>query len=199
MPDTTPNGMAPVFAGWNVWSLYQSTDPDDSFFDAAMHIGLGLDRLLQIWVEDKIKTEAPGTAVADPANPAALRGDQIQIIPSPGTLPVLLNRLEQAPELAGVTHLGKPDASGTLQLRFVRFFNRGAPSVLPWPHDQNYLLESVYQPSAQNPLTNSPAPSSLGGAASDAAAAIGHGLETLAWVAGGAAALLLLVQLTRSR
>lgn len=194
---TTPIGFAPIFTGWNVWSLYQSTDPDEGFFDSAMHLGLGLDRLLQIWVEDQIKDNAPGTAVADPANPAALRGDQIQILPGAGSLHVLLNRLEQAPELAGVTHLGKPGASGTLQLRFVRFFNRGTESVLPWPHDPNYLLESVFQPSPSNPLTNSPRPGSLGGGLDDAARAIGHGLETLAWVAGGAAAILLLVNLTR--
>lgn len=193
----TPVGFAPVFPGWNVWSVYQSTDPDNSIFGDIMNAGMSLDRQLQVWVENEIKDNAPGTAVADPANPAALRGDQIQIVPGAGSLAVAFNRREQLPEFAGDLHLGKAGTQGNAPLRFVRFFNRGVASVMPWPRDQNYILESVFQPSSTNPITNAPAPSSLGGAATDAANAIGNGLETIAWIAGGAAVLLILMNLRR--
>jgi hypothetical protein len=155
----TPAGFAPVFPGWNVWDVWQASDPS---FDL-MNLGLALERQAQIWIEDKLKDEAPGVAVADPANPLALRGDQIQIIPAATGLERAVLRAE-VPGLEGAQQVG---ATGTPAIRrTVRFYNRGASAVLPWPHDGDYLLETVYQPSATNPITSGAAPSSLAGAAS---------------------------------
>jgi hypothetical protein len=155
-----------VFAGWNVWDVWQASDPS---FDL-MALGLSLERQAQIWIENKLQDEAPGVAVADPANPLALRGDQIQIIPPVTGLERAALRAE-VPGLEGAQQVG---ATGTPALRrTVRFYNRGSAAVLPWPHDGDYLLETVYQPSATNPVTSGAAPSSLAGAAStvgDAAA-----------------------------
>ena len=192
--DTRPAGFAPVFAGWNVWDVWQSQDPIQGIGGAILNAGLSLDRQLRIWVEDSVQDGAPGVAVADPANPAALKGDQVQIIPNSGGLAAAATRSE-VPELAGALQLGHQDSAALK--RTVRFFNRGDRSVLPWPHDANYVLDAVYVPSSQSPITNAGPPSSLGGAASNAANAIGHGLETLAWVGAGIGILLVLANLRR--
>ncbi len=191
----TPEGFAPIFAGWNVWSMYQATKPDLSIFSEVWQAGESPDRRLQIWVENLLK-DAPGASVADPLNPAALRGDQIQLIPSPGTLKIAATRAD-VPQAAIITHLGEDDASGTLTPRFLRFFNRGAETTLPWPIDKNFLLDVVYQPDASNPVTSAPAPSSLGSTASS----IGDSLGEVAKVASygiGAFVVFKLVQLFRS-
>jgi hypothetical protein len=146
---------------------------------------------LRIAVENWIKDNAPGAAVADPANPAALRGDQVQIIPSAGTLEALQTRGE-IPEFAGAVQVG--DADSRAKLRVVRFFNRGVPAVVPWMHDANMLLDTVYAPSSANPITNAPAPDSLAGAAG----AAGETLKTVAIVVGGVAAAALLVALLQA-
>ena len=44
----TPAGFAPVFAGWNVWSVWQKNDLDIEIGS----IGLDADRRLRVWVED---------------------------------------------------------------------------------------------------------------------------------------------------
>lgn len=191
-----PAGFVPVFAGWNVWDVWQADDPDVSVLSWLWDLGVSHDRELQIWVEDAIKTGAPGAAVADPANPLALRGDQVQIIPHPAGLIVGMTRAE-IPALAGALQVGTESSKATL--RTVRFFNRGTVAVLPWPHDRNFVLDAVYVPSPSNPITNAPAPSSLGGVASEAANAVGHGLEVLAWVVGGAALLVALSKLGKGR
>lgn len=189
-----PSGFAPVFAGWNVWDVWHSNDPIQGIGGAIMNAGLSLERQLRIWVEDAVQDGAPGVAVADPANPAALKGDQVQLLPNPGGLAVAATRSE-VPELAGALQIGEQGSEATKTT--VRFFNRGAAAVLPWPHDQNYVVDAVFEPSTTNPVTNAEPPSSLGGAASSAANAIGHGIETLAWVAGGVGLLLLLANLRR--
>lgn len=194
---SVPAGFAPVFAGWNVWDLYQADEPDESILGSIWHAGESQDRLLRVWVEDNLRDNAPGTAVADPANPTALSGDPVQPIPSAGGLVPLVTR-SSVPTLAGALQLGTADS--TAALHTVRFYNRGAASVMPWPHDGNFVLDAVYTPSASNPITNAPAPTTLAGSASAAADAIGHGLETLAWVAAGAAAVFILLKLAgRSR
>jgi hypothetical protein len=184
----TPKGFAPVFAGWNVWDIWQSDDPP---FDLLM-VGLDLERQLRIHVENQIKDNAPGAAVADPANPLALRGDQIQIIPSAEGLAIETSRAD-VPELAGVVNLGG-DANSKAILRTVRFFNRGTEAVLPWVHEPGYLLENVYTPSATNPITSGPRPGSLAGAASDAERAVEKAVTALLWVGGGVAAAVLIAK-----
>jgi hypothetical protein len=157
------DGFAPIFPGWNVWDVWQSED-SVGVLDAIMTLGLSLDRQLQIWTEDTIKDGAPGVAVADPLNPAALRGDQIQLIPSPNGLAILATRAD-LPELGGAVQLGEEGSKA--RKRTLRFYNRGTAALLPWAHDENYLLDVVYQPSASNPITNGEAPSSLGGVATE--------------------------------
>lgn len=182
-----PPGYAPIFPEWNVWQIWQADDPT---FDL-MTVGLSLDRQLRIFVENTIADGAPGAAVSDPANPFALRGEQAQIIPAVTGLEVARTRAE-VPEFAGATQLGKADS--TAKLRTVRFWNRGAATVVPWPHDSDHLLDTVFVPSASNPVTSAEQPGSLAGAVSSAADTAG---TTLKIVGIGAAALLLVVLLTR--
>lgn len=186
----TPEGFAQIFPGWNVWSVWGSDDPNQGLTGTLMNTGLSLERQLRIWVEDTIKDGAPGAAVADPMNPGALRGDQIQIIPSPGGLEVFANR-ESIPSLAGALQLGEEGSKALLYI--VRFFNRGQEAVLPWPHDENYLLESIFRPSADNQITSGPAPSSLAGTATEAGKAVSGVVKTVAIVAGVAAGIGLIV------
>jgi hypothetical protein len=174
---TTPAGFAPVFAGWNVWDVWQADDPTFS----VMNVGLPLERQLRVWVEDQIKDHAAGAAVADPLNPAALRGEQIQPIPKVAGLQPVLTR-GSIPELAGALDVGSKGSGATL--RTVRFFNRGADSVLPWPHDENYVLDTVYQPDTANPVTSGEAPGSLAGAATAAGDAAMKVITVVAVVAG---------------
>jgi hypothetical protein len=185
----TAPGFAPVFVGWNVWDIWQSDDPPFS----VLNVGLDLERQLRIYVENQIKDNAPGAAVADPLNPAALRGDQIQIIPRVEGLEFERTRAD-VPELAGSVNLGGGDDAKAL-LRTVRFFNRGIESALPWPHGDGYLLENVYKPDPKNPVTGAPQPGSLGGAASEGAAAVGKAVTALVWIGGGIAAAVVLAKL----
>lgn len=188
-------GFAQLFPGWNVWELWQSQDPIEGIGDAVLNAGLSLERQLRIWVEDWIKEHAPAAAVADPANPFALKGAQVEIIPNPGGLELLQTRAD-VPGLAGAMQLGKQGSQG---LKFtVRFFNRGAETAVAWPHDDNYLLEAVYQPSSSNPITSGAAPSSAGGIATDVAAGVTSTLKVVAIVGGVALGAVLLIQILQS-
>lgn len=190
----TPAGFAPVFPGWNVWDVWQADTPDQNVLGSIWTAGESEDRLLQVWVENELADNAPGVSVSDPLNPAALKGDQVQIIPSAQGLTAAATRAS-IPEIAGTLQLGTADS--TARERTVRFYNRGSASVLPWPHDQNFVVDSVYTPSTTNPITSAPAPSSLAGAAGQATAALGHVVEVLAWGAGAIAAALLVSKLLR--
>lgn len=188
----TPAGFVPIFQGWNVWSVWAADDPKEGVLGTIWTLGESNERKLQVWIEDRIKDGALGAAVADPANPAALRGDQIQIIPSSGTLSTDPAQNPNRP--AGeVPKLGDTDKPTTL--KFVRFFNRGNSAVMPWPADQNYELAAVYDPSASNPITDAVAPSSLGGALTS----VGSGLETTIKYAGIGLGAYLLLQLFRGK
>ncbi len=184
-------GFAPIFEGWNVWDVWQADDPTFS----VMTVGESLDRQLQVWVEDQIKDNAPGSAVADPANPLALRGAQIQIIPKVTGLEVAAARGD-IPQLAGAAQLGSTGSKATL--RTVRFWNRGTATSLPWPHDENYMLEEVYTPSSSSSVTNAPQPGSLAGSASAAADAAATGLKVLAIGAGVALGVVVIASLVNS-
>jgi hypothetical protein len=173
---TAPAGFAPIFAGWNVWDVWQATDPTFQ----VMMAGLTLDRRLKIWVENETKA-APGVAIADPANPAALVGDQIQIIPKVEGLELARSR-GAVLEHAGAHQIGS-SGSG-VALRTVRFFNRGTPGALPWPNDENDLLENVWEPSESNAVTNAPQPSSLGGLATELSEGAKTALKVVAIGAG---------------
>lgn len=190
-----PQGYAIVFPGWNVWSIWQAREPDHSLTDALLYAGVPLDRQLRIWVEDKLEA-TPGVAVRDTLNIGDLRGDRVQILPNAGTLKPALTRAN-IPELAGSVHLGKPDARGTLERpTVVRFYNRGQEAVLPWPHDKNYLLDTIYQPSESNALTNAPEPGSI---AAGAGTALKSAAKIVAIVAGVGVGVGLLIALTNAR
>ncbi len=179
---TTPAGFAPVFPGWNVWDVWQAQDPILGIGGAIMNAGLSLERQLRIWVEDQVKDNAPDANLADPANPAALKGAQVLVVPNAGALKPLNTRAE-IPELAGALQVGE---KGSAAKKFtVRFFNRGtAETVMPWPHDENYVLDAVFQPDAANPLTSGDAPFSLDGAMSDAARGAGTVIKVVGVVVG---------------
>lgn len=135
--------IAPIYKGWNVWSVYQVTDLD---FSVAM-IGINRDTQLRIWVEDQIRLNATEATVADIID---FKGSQIQILNGKPLLVVAV-RKEQ---ISGPAML----LDGPAELRYVRFFNRGNASQLLWPHDDNYLLNEVYRPSTTDPLTTGGGP-----------------------------------------
>jgi hypothetical protein len=179
-----PSGFATVFKGWNVWGVQQKDDLD---IEASM-IGVSRDRRLRIWAEDSADA-APGSAVADPANPFSLRGGQVEIIDAAQGLAADEAQADQLPGAA---------LDGPATLRLVRFFNRGTEAVTPWPHDSNYLLETVFQPAPDNPITNAPAPSSLGGTASTVGEEVAEAVKILAVGAGIVLGVVLITTLVNS-
>ncbi len=196
MPSFTPvaAGMAPVFPGWNVWGVWQKNDLD---VEISM-IGVGRDRRLRIWVENEVDDNAPGAAVGDPLspNPTKFKGEMVQIIPSDAGLTEIA-RKESFPGTQALSLDSAPT------LRFVRFYNRGSLTAMPWPHDDNYLLDAVYMPSLTNPVTNAPEPSSTAGdlnsaanAAAAAASSVGSGLVVAVGIGLG---VLAVVALAKSR
>lgn len=191
-----PEGFAQVFKGWNVWDVWQSQDPIEGLGGAILNAGLSLERQLRIWIEDWLREHAPAAAVADTANPFALKGSQVEIISNPGGLELLQTRAD-VPGLAGALQLGKEGSQG--KKITVRFFNRGEETATDWPHDENYLLDAVYRPSDTNPLTSGAAPTSLGGAASGAADAASSVIKVVAIGAGVVLGVVLLVNLANAR
>jgi hypothetical protein len=191
-----PAGFAQLFKGWNVWDVWQSQDPVEGLGGAILNAGVSLERQLRIWVEDWLREHAPAAAVADTANPFALKGSQVEIVSNPAGLELLQTRAD-VPGLAGALQLGKEGSQG--KKITVRFFNRGDETATDWPHDENYLLDAVYQPSATNPLTNAAAPTSLGGAASGAADAAEKTLKVVAIGGGLVLAVVLVVSLVNAR
>jgi hypothetical protein len=188
-----PTGMAPVFFGWNVWTLYQTTKPDESVLAKIWHLGIAEDQMARLWVENQIEDNAPGANVSDPVNPDVehLRGDEVQMLPGRPSLAIAAAREKAG--FADPQHLGTDDAPGAPIERTVRFYNRGKATVMPWPHDKNFLVDVVYQPSASNVLTNGPAPKTAAEALSKAGDSLLVGLE----IAGVGIGLLLILQLTR--
>lgn len=179
---------AQVFKGWNVWAVLRK---DDLSFDPLM-VGVNADRRLRIWVESAAD-QAPGVNVSDPANPFALKGGQVEILQSPeGLEPVN----EAAQEMPGQVPLMFGDAPSSRLI--VRFFNRGVEAVTPWPHDSDFFLDTIYEPSAESPLTSAPPPGSLAGTAGELADKVGGTLKVIAIVAGVGIGALLLAQILQS-
>src|SRR6185369_12842997 len=148
---------AQVFKGWNVWAVLRK---DDLSVNPLM-LGVSADRRLRIWVEASADA-APGVNVSDPAIPFALKGGQVEILQAPeGLEPVN----EASSEMPGQVPLLFGDAPSSRV--FVRFYNRGVEGVTPWPHDSDFFLDTIYQPSSENPLTSAPPPGSLAGTAAD--------------------------------
>lgn len=169
---------APVFKGWNVWAVHQVQDLD---FSIPM-VGVSRDRQLRIWVEDAVRLGAPGADVADALD---LKGSQIEIVPSSSGL-ATFRRKEQVPGPAMVVETQDQPP----ELRFVRFFNRGNEGRVVWPHDDNYLLDTVFQPDPKNELTAGPAPKTIAdtttGPVKDAVVDVA---KTALWIAAGGVAI----------
>lgn len=141
--------MAPIFPGWNVWAVWQVQDLPFS----PLMVGVSRDRQLRIWVEDEVRLHATGASVADPID---LKGGQVEILTGSPSLKTAM-RKEQVPGPA----LTVETQDLPPQLRFVRFFNRGTGSQLPWPHDDFYLLDAVFQPDQSNPATKGDGPGTI--------------------------------------
>lgn len=173
MPEVS---MAPVFNGWNLWSVWQV----NSLPFSIMMLGVSQDRQLQIWVEDAVRLNAGGSVVADPID---LKGGQVEILTGDsGLSPAVRKEQVQGPAMV---------VNGPATLRFVRFYNHGPDTSLPWPHDESYLLDTVYQPSAANPATNTPAPTTIGSTVGQGVIQpVEHALGAIPWWAYvGAAAV----------
>jgi hypothetical protein len=140
---------APIYPGWNVWGVYQVKDLD---FSIPM-IGVSRDTQLRIWAEDLIRLNAPGATVADPLD---FKGSKVEILHSRPSLEVAA-RKEDVPGPAMLL-------DGPADLRYVRFYNRGAAAALLWPRDpaENYVLNEVFLPSKDSPATNGPGPDTIG-------------------------------------
>lgn len=168
---TTPRGFAPVFKGWNVWAVLAQQELSFS----PMMVGVDDDRRLRIWVEEQ--ASAPGVAIADDWNPGALKGSQVEIIQSAEGLDAAAERAQEFP--ASLLNWGP-----NYRRVFVRFYNRGESAVTTWPHDEDFYLDTAYQPEADNAITGGPPPSSLAGAASAAVEGVGSTLKVVAIVGG---------------
>lgn len=141
--------MTPIFAGWNVWAVWQV----QNLPFIPLMVGVSRDRQLQIWVEDQVRLHATEASVADPID---LKGSQVEILTgSPGLKVAMRKENVPGPALVVETQDLSP------QLRFVRFFNRGEASQLPWPHDDSYLLDAVFQPDPTNPVTKGDGPGTI--------------------------------------
>lgn len=178
----TLTAFAPIFHGWNVWQVWQVKDLP---FSIAM-IGVSPERQLRIWVEDEIRLHSS----AEVADSIDLKGGQIEIIPGAPGLNTAV-RKESVP--GGASFL----VSGAADLFTVRFFNRGEPSQIAWPHDESYLLDAVLDPNPANPATSGPPPPTIGqtvgtGITQPVTQALGS-VPWYLWVAGAAVGLVLVL------
>lgn len=174
---TADPGFAPIFKGWNVWDVLAKDDLD---FELG-GVGASPERRLRIFVENAIVDGAPAASVDDQNNPLKLVGSMVEIIASPGNL-------QPAATRAAVP--GTPlvlDAPATKHT--VRFFNRGDETELSWPHSSNFLLDTVYQPSASSSITSGAPPSSLSGTIDSATATASKTATVVLAVAGVAVGL----------
>lgn len=188
---TDEPGIIPIFPGWNVWSVWQVKDLD---FDPFM-IGVTDERRLRIWVEDQIREKAGAAEVADPL---ALKGTSIQVLPS---VPIGLKIMARKEQVNGCEGDGCAGplmvVDGPATLKTVRFFNRSnSQTSMPWPHDDNYLVDSTYIPNVDNPITSGPGPGTI---LSSATTPISEGMKeltsTLTTVLVGGAVVYLAVML----
>lgn len=164
---------APVFKGWNVWVVAQKKDLG---FNPLM-VGISRDRQLRIWVEDQVRENAGGAELADPI---AFKGSQVEILPA---RPTGLKSSQNKDQVPGENSLF---LDAPADLRVVRFFNRGAPSRLVWPHDDDYLLDEVLQPDEGNPTTSGPPPKTITEDVTEPLKDIGAGVLTVVGVGVGA-------------
>jgi len=184
---TDEPGIIPIFPGWNVWSVWQVNDLDFS----VLNIGLTPERQLRIWIEDQIRDKAGAAEVADPV---AMKGSQIQVLPS---IPQGLKTMARKEDVGGCEGEGCAGptmvVNGPATLKAVRFFNRSnSQTSMPWPHDDNYLVDSTFLPTADSIVTAGPGPGTVldpltkaGSGAASAAGAVVDKLVKGALIIGG--------------
>ena len=163
--------LTPIFPGWNVWAVDQKIDLD---FDPMM-VRVSRDRRLKIWVEDSVKRSAS----VDTGDALLLKGEQVDIL---GGIPAGLKVAATKENVPGDPML----LDGESNLRVVRFFNRGAPGSISWPHDDDYILDQVYIPDPRVPETSAPPPKTTVQAV---VKPIGEGIEDVVKIALGIAAV----------
>lgn len=173
-----PN-IIPIFPGYNVWNVWQVNDLDFSPFN----IGVTPERQLRIWVEDQIRDKAGAAEVADPL---ALKGSQIQVLPGLPTGLKIMMRKEQVTGCEGDGCAGPTMVvNGPASLKAVRFFNRSnSQTSMPWPHDDNYLVDAAYVPSVTNPTTSGPGPGTILSPVTSAASDLTSSLMKTAMILG---------------
>lgn len=194
---SAPLGFAQIYPGYNVWQVWQSQDPIQGLGGTILNAGLSLERQLRIWVEDWIRNHAPAAEVADDKNILDVKGGQIEILPNPAGLKLLQTRGD-VPGLAGALQLGEKDSKALLFT--VRFYNRGKETTATaWPHDENYVLDAVYEQDPNNPLTSGAPPSTVDGALDDLSKQAGSALKVVAIVGGVAIGAYLLVQILNAQ
>ena len=167
---------APIFKGWNVWSVWAKDDLDFEF----LMVGVSDERRLRIWVEDEVRTHLGSADVDDPID---LKGSQVEVLHGPpeGLEPAAIKEKVQGPALL---------LDGKATLHYVRFFNRGDAGKIKWPHNENFLLDTVYQPSETSPVTQGPGPTHIIDSPKDALTGTAFGIGA-ALALGGLAILLL--------
>jgi hypothetical protein len=151
-------GLVPIFKGWNVWQVWQVKDLDFS----PLMVGVSRDTQLRIWVEDAVRLGDSNVEVADPID---FKGSHVEILVAPPTGLAVAKADDGTPltkdHLPGDPLLVETQDEAP-ELRSVRFFNRGPEGRIVWPHDDNYLLDAVFQPDPKNPLTAGPGPRTIG-------------------------------------
>lgn len=183
-----PAGYAKVFPGWNAWAVFQKDDLD---FETLM-VGVSPELRLRIWVEQQA-SKAPGVELADTVNLAALQGSQVEIIPSVDGLAVGQNRALELPAQ-------EMFLDGPATRKLVRFYNRGSGEAFtPWPHDANYLLDAVFTPAPNNPITGGAPPSSLAGKLDKVSDTAGTVIKVVAVVAGLGLLALIIVKVANAK
>lgn len=184
---TNEPGIIPIFPGWNVWSVWQVDNLDFS----VINIGITKERQLRIWVEDQIRDKAGAAEVADPV---AIKGSQIQVLPSVPQGLKTMARKEQVNGCEGDGCAGPTMVvNGPATLKAVRFFNRSnSQTSMPWPHDDNYLVDATYLPTTDNVITAGPGPGTVldpltkaGAGTASAAGAVVDKITTAALIIGG--------------
>lgn len=137
-------GFVPIFPGWNVWSVWQSDDLD---FDIGL-VGFSREYRLRWFVEESVRLGTVGPEVADPLD---LKGGQIQILHGDPGLKAIANKDQVPGESALII-------DGPAKKFYVRFYNRGTPGSIVWPHTNNYVVDEVFQPDPNNVATSGPPP-----------------------------------------
>lgn len=109
----------PLLEGWNVWDVLQSQAPIDPLPGSA-------NDQLAAWVRAAVGI--PDLPIALVSSSAA--GDAIAV-------------RDSIPELAGTPALGV--AGSALDRRTIAFELHNAQPSIPWPHDDNLILDAAYE------------------------------------------------------